>query len=292
MRVQLAIFVFVSALFVPAGLAEGMRQAPSGWVEDEPAPRAAPSAPVMRNGKAVLQGGVEQHSQELRALPRALSVGATFNEAYLQATPPIDGWYRIPSWLGGDWARNQETVVSSLNFQTGQQNNMPHTMAASERAQFGVQRDRRGGIWHCRLANSGVADVGSYMSIALVQTQEPLLVTPSRVVLRDVFTQLHVNKETKAIIFSAQAESITTYEPQSDGTLKTSASIKVFDELGQPEREEHSVAVSFRTKEFLPLDTYKGADLVQSFKQFLISNDKEDLIPLGGNVATPGRLGK
>ncbi len=159
------------------------------------------------------------------------------------------------------------------------QNNQPHTVAATELAQFGVQRDRFSGVWHCRLAANGVADCGSYLSIALVQDQEPVMVSEQKVEIKDVFTELHVNKETNVIIDSMQAESLTTYEPNPDGSLKVSTSVKVFDESGMPKREEHSLSITAKTKAFAPLDLYKGRDLRLSFKQFMIASGKANYLP-------------
>lgn len=287
------------------------KQAPSGWIEDAPqqaqpsGPLTAPqqakidattgpsvgapgasqsSVPVGPNGggangkRILLQGGVE-HSQSLPPLPNTLSVGSTFNQAFLKAAPPIDGWYWIPDWLAGDWRRDEETVVSSYDYRTRNENNEPHTIAATEIAQFGVQRDRFGGVWHCRLAANGMADCGDYFSVALVQSQQPEVVSQDKVIIKDVFTELHVNKETNAIIYAAQAESLTRYRPQRDGVLDTKTSVKFFDQSGTALKGQRNQSFDVRMKAFVPLDSYKGIDLRSQFKQFLISNGKADYVP-------------
>jgi len=241
-------------------------------------PPAKVSTTTTNGGKHILQGGVE-HSQILPALPRSLDVGADFNQALLSASPPIDGWYWIPDWLAGDWRREQETVVSSVDFRTGEENREPHTISATEIAQFGVQRDRFGGVWHCRLATGGMADCGDYLSVALVQSQEPVVVSQEKVIVRDVFTELQVNKETHAIMYSAQAESLTRYQPARDGVLNTTTSIKFFDEHGMPLKGQHNQSYDMRTKPFVPLDSYKGKDLRTLFRQFLVSQGKPEYVP-------------
>jgi hypothetical protein len=272
--------LILSAVFAMCTLtAQAQRQAPSGWVEDsapvKPSPQVIHSGQV---GKLILQGGVE-HSQQLQRLPSYLQTGSIFSNRLLSSPATANEWYWIPDWLAGDWRRDQETVVSTYSFESGTQNNLPHTVAATELAQFGVQRDRFNGVWHCRLAGSGVADCGSYLSIALVQSQEPVMVSQQKVEIKDVFTELHVNKETSVIIDSMQAESLTTYEPNADGSLKVSTSVKVFDESGMPKREEHSVSITAKTKVFVPLDLYKGRDLKQSFKQFMLASGKANYLP-------------
>ncbi|HEY9776593.1 MAG TPA: hypothetical protein V6C81_22715 [Planktothrix sp.] len=226
----------------------------------------------------LLQGGIE-HSSLLPSLPSNLITGATLDEKLLNAPPSLEDWYWIPEWLAGDWHRDEETVVSSHNYETGEDNNTPHTMAASERAEFGVQRDKLGGIWHTRLATAGVADCGSYLSVALMQSQEAQTVSKSNVVIKDQFTELHVNPDTKVIVWSAQAESITKYERQDGGTIKATTSIKFFDEQGQPTIEQLNESVIKQTKPFAATDTYKGRDLKELFKQFLISHNETDRIP-------------
>jgi hypothetical protein len=285
------------------------KQAPSGWIEDAPQ-QAQPSGPLApqqakidattgsavgasgasqsaalaapnggANGKRVLlQGGVE-HSQSLPPLPNALSVGSTFNRALLKGSPPIDGWYWIPDWLAGDWRRDEETIVSSYDYRTQDENNEPHTIVATEIAQFGVQRDRFGGIWHCRLAANGMADCGDYFSVALVQSQEPEVVSQDKVIIKDVFTELHVNKETNAIIYAAQAESLTRYRPERDGVLNSKVSVKFFDQSGMALKGQRNQSFVVLTKPFVPVDSYKGMDLRSLFKQFLISNGKADYAP-------------
>lgn len=258
------------------------KQAPSGWVEDDAPAAKTTTGPVVqqsKNGKTMLKAGVE-HSQELPALPASLRVGATFDNKLLSgSSSSADGWYHIPAWLAGGWHRDQETVIYSQDYQTGNENREPHIISGVQDAQFGVQQDRSGGIWHCRLARAGVADCGSYLSCALIQSQEPVLVSGDKVLIRDVFTMLHVNKETGAIIYSAQSESLTRYEPMQDGVIKTTSSLKTFDADGMPQKRQINVSYDKRMEPFSVLNSYKGSDLRTEFSQFLKSDGKENLIP-------------
>jgi hypothetical protein len=244
---------------------------------------AKPHSPFLaqtqgQHATKLLHGGVE-HSIDLPALPEYLRVGSIFNQALLTAKPPLDNWYRIPRWLGGEWHRDQETIISTYYFDSHQTINEPKTITARETAQFGIQTDRHGDIWHCRIAEGGVADCGSYYSIALVASQEPIEVSEDEVVIRDRFTELHVAKETNLIILAVQAESLSTYRPMADGTLKTTVSVKFFEEDGSPKSLQQNVAYDQRTENFVSLNSYKGLDLSLAFKQFLLSNGKEELVP-------------
>ena len=225
----------------------------------------------------MLQGGVS-HSQELPALPKQFKVGATYQDEPQQQAKE-DGWYWIPSWLAGDWRRDEETIVSEYDYMTGEGSHIPHTIMATELAQFGQQRDSQGGIWHCRLASGGLADCGSYFSVAQIQKQEPVSVTKDRVVIKDVFTELRVNKDTHAIIDSVQAESITEYFPMKEGVLKVTSSVKIFDEQGIAKKLQNNVSTTVRTKPFLPTNFYKDKNLRASFKRYLESHNRSNLIP-------------
>ncbi|HEY9712528.1 MAG TPA: hypothetical protein V6C72_03600, partial [Chroococcales cyanobacterium] len=271
-------FLFLSALSFPLSARSDnyAKTSPSGWVEDD----GPPAAVVTRDksGKMILQGGVK-HSVDLPSLPSALKAGSFFDEKALPKPPHDDQWYLIPDWLAGRWLRSEETILSTYRFDTHTQNNQPRTIALQEMADFGVQRDSAGHIWHYRLATRGMADKGSTLSIALVQSQEPLSVTDQEVVIRDVFTELQVNRATSVIIEAKQAESISHYLPVKDGTIRTSVSIKFFQEDGTPDRQQENVSTERRIEAFSPCNSYKGLDLKKSFADYLRASGKASLIP-------------
>jgi hypothetical protein len=233
----------------------------------------------------LLRGGVE-HSEAFPALPDYLKTGAIFDQSFLTQAPKLDKWYQIPSWLAGEWLQEQETVTFTYDCNSHEQSNEPKTIMARETAQFGVQTDRQGGIWHCRIAAGGVADCGSYYSVALLSSQEPVEVSEDKVVIRSVFTEIRVAKETNVIILALQAESFSTYHPVRDGVLKTSTSVKFFEEDGSPKNEQRNVALDERTASFKPLNLYKGRDLRKSFKEFLLQRGLPELVPADTTTQT------
>jgi tetratricopeptide (TPR) repeat protein len=270
-------------VLLPAIAAYAQHEARSGWIENEGAVLGPPPLdPVQTQTtgahKGTLKGGVE-HSEVLSPLPAYLKVGAIFDQALLAPHPDLHRWYRIPNWLAAEWGRDQETIVSAYYYDSHQRVTEPQTIAAKETTQFGLQVDRLGGIWHCRIAAGGLADCGSYYSVALVASQEPEEVSENMVVIRDVFTELHVNKETNVIILALQAESLTQFRPVRDGLLKTVMSVKFFEEDGGPKSVQRNLSYDTRRAPFAPLNSYKGYDLRSAFKQFLLSNGKENLLP-------------
>jgi hypothetical protein len=124
-----------------------------------------------------------------------------------------------------------------------------------------------------------LADCGSYYSVALVVSQEPVEVSDDLVVLRDLFTELHVNKDTGVIMLALQAESLTRFRSTTDGSLDCQTSVKLFEEDGSPKSIQRNVALARKTASFSVLNTYKGYDLHSGFLQFLQSIGKGDLVP-------------
>jgi hypothetical protein len=274
-------------LFVVAGamVAVGMcnsagaqqKMSPSGWVEN-PENSTAPNTVSDGAGKTPLQGGV-QHSDELAPLPQNLQTGSIYDEKSIPKTADETGWYEIPDWLAGKWLREEETILSTYFFDRKVQQNEPRTIAEREIADFGFQRDKFGHVWHYRLASKGVSDCGSYLAIAFVQTQEPLHVADDLVVIRDVFIEVQVNKETNVILHSSQAESITRYRPVRDGLIKTLMSVKVFKEDGTPYTIQKNTAFDKRMQPFKTTEAYSGMNLHQNFVDFLRATGKDSLVP-------------
>jgi hypothetical protein len=273
--VRLIVLVSVIALGMRDSADAQQKVTPSGWVEDtKPAPNTVPNSA----GKYPLQGGV-QHAEELKPLPHNLQTGSIYDEKSIPNTADETGWYEIPDWLSGKWLREEETILSTYFFDSQVQQNEPRTIAEREIADFGVQRDKAGHIWHYRLASKGVADCGSYLAIAFVQTQEPLHVADDVVVIRDIFIEVQVNKETNVIMHSSQAESITRYRPVRDGLIKTSMSVKVFKEDGTPYTVQKNTAFDKRVESFKATDAFKSQNLRQSFADFLRASGKDHLVP-------------
>ncbi len=276
-RTYLSLLFAVTVLQPVSGAYAQQKIAPSGWVEDDaPAPNAVRSPA----GKYPLQGGV-QHAEDMAPLSHNLQTGSIYDEKSIASTADQTGWYEIPEWLSGKWLREEETIISTYFFATKVKQSEPRTIAMREIADFGVQRDRAGHVWHYRLASKGVADCGSYLAIAFVQTQEPLHVADDLVVVRDVFVEIQVNKETNVILHSSQAESITRYRPVRDGLIKTTMSVKVFKEDGTPYTVQKNMSFDKRIELFKATDVYKSRNMRQAFADFLRSRGQENLVPPG-----------
>lgn len=262
----LALTCFLSAM--PAAFA-------SDWVEDGAS--ASSNSKIEKSGGAItLKLGVE-HSESVAPVPLKLQLGEIFDERIL-STPSRLQWYRIPEWMAGKWRRQQETIVSTRDFQTGQVSNARKAIRSEQIADFGVQRDSKGAIWNCNLSMKGVSDRGSYRSVALVRKQVPVVSEPGRVVLQEEFVVLHVMHGTGAIMESHIVESLTQYRPIKRGLLETSMSVKIYQADGSPKNQQENVAFDRLITPFTSVDKYKGLDVRADFENFLRSSNQANLI--------------
>lgn len=274
-------------VLVALSLSSTVGAAASDWQElgtpeieglDAPPPQAREPAGGSDKKSKMLSGSVTHHQKTLPQVDPQFRVGATFDQNELLPNSS-ENWYWIPKWLAGKWERTEEKVLYRFDYLTHQETHNPTSINLVEHAEFGVQTDRSGGIWHCRLADLGIADRGSYMTVAIVKEQQPVVVSPAMVVVRDRFIQMDVNKETNAIMRVFQSESITRHTQVELNLIKTEASVKYFDDNGQPTSMQRNLSFDRRIGSFSPLDKYHGKDLKSSFRTFLSAHDMHDLVP-------------
>lgn len=254
--------------------------AASGWIEEEKESRSVASGAGVdfRGGKVTLKLGIE-HADKLAPVPNKLQVGSTFDEKRLASDFSSLKWYRIPKWLSGKWKRQNETIFFEHDFQTGQVSNSRRSVVSEQTADFGVQLDKKGHVWHCNLATRGVSSQGNMRTIALVELQEPVRISSFEIVFKEVFTILEVLDRGNIISKAHKVESLTRYRPVKNGLLETSMSIKTYYQSGAPKNEQHNVSYDRVIKRFAPLNSYKGEDLKAGFIEFLKTTDRLDLIP-------------
>jgi len=271
--VSLTVILASQAVFI-ASQVVAPACAKDDWEED-PAPNAQVET---KDGKTVLKLGVE-HSSSLSAIPDSLQAGSLFNDKLLNEGSDKLIWYRIPKWLAGQWRRGMETTVFTQDYQSGYTDRNQRTFMSEQVADFGVQQDRSGGIWNCNLSSRGVSDRGSYRSIALVQTKEPVVSTDKEVIFREVFTVLNVQKQSNLITDSFMIESLTRHRPRPDGSLDTVMSVKIYNAGGTPRQVQENIAHERRVSPLVVVDNYKGRDIKANFIDFLREKNMSELIP-------------
>lgn len=247
-------------------------------VEDEQ-PDEATNATGSRKKRTPIKGNVS-HTDRLPPVEEKFKVGAEFNNSILKGdSGETLEWYRIPAWLAGTWKRSEETVVYQIDLRSGHESRTPQTVSVIETANFGVQVDSQGYVWHAELSNRGLGEGGNYRVIALIRFQKPERAADDEVILRQVTTQLFVNPINNTIARIYQSESLNRFSPEKNGSLKTDMSVKFFDAGGKPISIQRNESVSWRTEEFKILNQYKGRRLDEEFKAFLRSQGKEELVP-------------
>ena len=247
----------------------------SGWIEDD---SSGLHAEVDKNsGAVVLKLGVE-HSKKLEPIPFKLQVGEVFDEGILRRRSKFN-WYRIPEWLAGKWQRQQESIVSTYDYQTGRKSRMNKSITSQQIADYGVQKDRQGAIWSCDLSGKGSSNRGSFKSVALIRSHYPVRQTAQEIVFKEEFVVLNVMNETNAIMDSFIVESITRLKPVKRGLLETTMSAQVYLADGTPKVQQESRAYDRLIKPYTSVDTYKGIDVRQDFIKFLESSNLGSLVP-------------
>lgn len=229
------------------------------------------------DGRTTLKIGVK-HSTTLAPVPSKLQAGGIFNENLLPAEPEKLDWYRIPYWLAGKWRRDFETSLFTYKYasRTGDREN--RSFQSQQQADFGLQRDRIGGIWDANLSSRGVSDLGSYLAIATVVERKPVKLTANEIVFREEFTVVHVNKSNSVIVDSFRMESLTKYRLQ-NGTVYTTSSVKAYNADGSPRQLQKNVAQERKVQPFVVVDKYKGRNVRDEFLQFLNESGQPNLIP-------------
>lgn len=255
-------------------------EAKSDWEEESSSgPDSSSSVSVDKSsGGITLKMGVS-HADKLKPIPFKLQIGEVFDERILR-TPTRYNWYRIPEWLAGKWKRGRECIVSTHDYVTGHTQRMNKSIQSEQVADWGVQRDAKGDIWHCNLSMKGMSNRGSYKSVALVRQQSPVKWDRKnhRIVFKEQFVVLHVMHGTNAIMDSYIVESLTQYRPIKRGLLETMMSVKIYNADGTPKNRQENMAFDRMITPYSSVDKYKGVDVRTDFERFLQSRNLHELV--------------
>jgi hypothetical protein len=227
-----------------------------------------------------LQGGIT-HSEKLSPV-EGFKIGSQFDQAKaLASVAPTRAWYRVPPWLAGRWTADQYTETFDLNYETGSQNSTAtvHNDKLTER--WGAQRDRDGGMWDTiDLPFISTATSPRHLTKDLHTGDQLIFDSDVRVVLVYRATRTTIERATNTITKVQQFESFTTLTLGGPDTIKDEYSLKLFDQQGNPVefvkgwRLEHKIE-PFKVSDF----DIHGQDLRPSFKQYLINQGLDNLVP-------------
>lgn len=116
-------------------------------------------------------------------------------------------------------------------------------------------------------------------AVLFVRSITPLQETQDQFQVKYEEISISLDKRSNKILEVTQQEQINTITSPEPGLLRIDVSVKSFDQDGQPVRKEQSVAFAKITKPFERIDQCKGEDLRPLFKDFLISQHLEDILP-------------
>jgi hypothetical protein len=220
-----------------------------------------------------------QHTETMPSVSPELRSGSRFN-LNITSEAANNRWVRIPNWLAGTWIVDNETTVSRQDCVTGQTSYASTYFKAKSRFTYGDQCDREGGIWHyLGVPYCSATDFPGFTEYHQVSSKEFVENTPQRVSIKTQFAVVRVSKTTRQVIETLQQESITTYSFANVDQLDMTSSTKVFDELGAARNIACNQAVVGRAEPFTQIDRDGNKDLHQLFRQFLLANNLQKLLP-------------
>lgn len=237
---------------------------------------ASPDTP-----KPILQGGVE-HSEQLSSLDESLKPGSVFDESVLSkpnATANND-WFWIPDWYAGKRHTEDILIVFRHDYVTGLSTTPMQRQQERQDSVSGHQRDRNGDIWEFKNAPFiQHVESGLELAVLYIKSMEPISISRSQVVLRYEVVSISYSRKGHIILSVVQQEQINNLTPVQPGLIRGDVSVKAFGWDGQPQRSEQSVVFSQIIEPFHRIDTLDGKDLRGLFKDFLISQHLENLVP-------------
>jgi hypothetical protein len=218
----------------------------------------------------MLVGEVE-HADSVQPVEENLRPGNTFSKAALPGQGNSGNtWYRIPTWLGGVWHKEEQTNYYRYSYADGSTDNTSRTQVARSDGRWGMQKDRSGAIWqYDPVPYNESIDAGDISIVQIVRTCEPIEVSEERFVKRSIVTELRTDKATGKIVGVETGEEISYFVPQSDILVKRMTSSKVFDKDGKPILLGRSCSYETKLTGFQEEDFYRGKDMRVLFQQFL-----------------------
>lgn len=221
-----------------------------------------------------------QHTEVLPSISADLKPGSKFNLSAVEAEGQSNEWIKLPNWMCGNWRVGKETAVFRQDFKTNKIDKQPFTYFARHDFQYGMQKDREGGIWHyVGTPYHSKTTLSQFTEFHLVKSKEFTKADEQGVSFTTVMTVIRSNSSGQ-ILESFQQESITTYTPTPEpGAIEMTASTKSFDANGKPNRQSDNVAKIKQATPFIEVDSYQGKDMKALFREYLISKGLDNLLP-------------
>ncbi len=235
--------------------------------------------PQCCNAEPLLKGHIE-HCDKLPPVERSLRTGATVDITALKRLEPDNFWYRVPNWAGGDWHTETNEVYFYYDYRTKDKIFPNKTIKAKATESIGWQKDALDNTWEFAYHDYvTVAECDRYYSVHLVKSAELVSTNESEYTMHYVGTTLHVAMTSGRILSTTQVEAIQTYSEQQPGIEKCLASIKNFDQEGNPVSLQKNLAFKVKVKPYRQMNSYKGRDMRKLFAEYLLNHELAYLLP-------------
>jgi hypothetical protein len=224
------------------------------------------------NESELLPAGVG-FSDKVDAVEPGIKPHKLFSSVTMPAEDKDDTWYQIPNWRAGFFHREKQ--IDHTQFGDREQvSKVDHL--------YGMQKDKRGGIWHHqswpKITKLSLEDGHSQYKI--INKYELVSKSDNDYCVKISSTNVDVDDKTGKIIRTGKQEEFDRYFPDGTGKARGYCLIKGYSSSGNVNTQIEKCSVEEeQMKPFETLNTFRGKDLRASFKTYLISHDKADLVP-------------
>jgi hypothetical protein len=263
---------------LPANSNEAADKVPSpmlGASEANAIPTTSPD-----NKAKPLEGRVEeQQEQSLPTLEDKFKLGTTLDDAKLNALTPDNVWIQTPQWFGGKWHSETETISYMYDYKTGVSSSAERVMKSAANTTYGMQQSKDGQLWtFVKLPRLSKTETDFGYAYLYALREELLKYSDSKLVIKFFYYEIKTDSN-NTILGVERVSSINTYTQLDEGLVRLKASLKSFDEDGQPKLLQFSEKVMKQDTPYEEVDEYYGLKLKPLFVEFLKKAGKEDLIP-------------
>jgi len=239
---------------------------------------SATSANPPGNPSTALQGKVEDHEESLPPVEDKFRVGTKFDEDKLAALTPDNIWIQIPDWFGGKWHSETQTINYMYDYKSSISSSMERVMKAVADVLYGMQQSKDGQIWTFAKIPKLEKQETEFGYAYLYAVREDLVkYSDTKLVLKFFYYEIRTDSHNK-IMSVERVSSINNYTQLDDGLVRLKASLKSFDEQGQPKLLQTSEKVLKQIAPYQEIDNLYGLDLKQLFVEFMKKNGKESAL--------------
>lgn len=212
-----------------------------------------------------------RHEESLPPVAPELRAGTKFDEGLLPKPHTISKWFRIPSWMAGEWHRQTRTRHTPMGS----------VQVKDERTRkFGFQTDSMGAVWHwVRIPFSQINDLGSIYAYSVVRDESMVARSENSFTLRTIFTGWLIDKRTGIVRSVQQSDQIDEFFLQSNGRMAIRGSICTYDQFGQKKSIEQCSWFDTKIADYNPVNQFGTTNVRQLFAEYLASKGTPVLIP-------------